>query len=383
MDAFVRDLRDIAGQAQAAARGANQFAQRGPAGAPAQVDWHAAVHGMAQAAAVAANRFSQAAAAAAPPPPRPQPPPAARSQPAASSGQPSTPAAAASRAASGTGTASSSSTSPELPSGRELQQALLEWTAPQLKEAVRDCGLDRSALLEKGDFAEALAKHLDANPRKKLERVTGCSICCGFLPTAVFWPLSCGHLPCEQCLGRYLVVEAEKMTRAGKRHDIYCMIPGCGQVIPIRDAVQFYRHLSKLWKNLGERERMLRNGRYRVVECPQPECVGVAYAEPGRRKAMCFVCEHQWEVDASGQEPSEEAGFSHGVRRCPKCKAPIEKDGGCDHMHCSKCGRDFSWRGANYANPDHGSGGQPDPSGHFDHAWHARDHRVNVDCCVQ
>lgn len=32
-----------------------------------------------------------------------------------------------------------------------------------------------------------------------------------------------------------------------------------------------------------------------------------------------------------------------GIRRCPGCKIPIEKTGGCDHMYCLRCGLDFNW----------------------------------------
>jgi hypothetical protein len=34
------------------------------------------------------------------------------------------------------------------------------------------------------------------------------------------------------------------------------------------------------------------------------------------------------------------------TRACPRCHVAIEKNKGCDHMHCSKCGLDFSWQGA-------------------------------------
>ena len=30
------------------------------------------------------------------------------------------------------------------------------------------------------------------------------------------------------------------------------------------------------------------------------------------------------------------------TRACPKCKAKISKDGGCDHMLC-RCGKSFNW----------------------------------------
>ena len=36
------------------------------------------------------------------------------------------------------------------------------------------------------------------------------------------------------------------------------------------------------------------------------------------------------------------------TKKCPKCKSPIEKNNGCDHMTCKRqaggCGHEFCWR---------------------------------------
>jgi len=32
------------------------------------------------------------------------------------------------------------------------------------------------------------------------------------------------------------------------------------------------------------------------------------------------------------------------VKRCPACHYPIEKNGGCPYMTCSRCGNDFCWQ---------------------------------------
>ena len=34
------------------------------------------------------------------------------------------------------------------------------------------------------------------------------------------------------------------------------------------------------------------------------------------------------------------------VRSCPHCNVPIEKNGGCDHMYCSKCKSNYNWSGS-------------------------------------
>ena len=33
-----------------------------------------------------------------------------------------------------------------------------------------------------------------------------------------------------------------------------------------------------------------------------------------------------------------------GTKQCPFCMMAIIKDGGCDHMHCKNCGKDFCYR---------------------------------------
>ncbi|KAI0412054.1 hypothetical protein F5X98DRAFT_380134 [Xylaria grammica] len=36
------------------------------------------------------------------------------------------------------------------------------------------------------------------------------------------------------------------------------------------------------------------------------------------------------------------------TRPCPGCRVPIEKRGGCDHMHCTECDLRFSWSRASW-----------------------------------
>ena len=31
------------------------------------------------------------------------------------------------------------------------------------------------------------------------------------------------------------------------------------------------------------------------------------------------------------------------TKDCPKCKVAINKDGGCNHMHCKQCDHHFCW----------------------------------------
>jgi hypothetical protein len=54
---------------------------------------------------------------------------------------------------------------------------------------------------------------------------------------------------------------------------------------------------------------------------------------------------------AARNEFVENARFAR-IRLCPGCQVPIEKNEGCDHMHCAVCGLHFSWRLAVPCNMD-------------------------------
>merc|ERR1712100_281120 len=57
------------------------------------------------------------------------------------------------------------------------------------------------------------------------------------------------------------------------------------------------------------------------------------------------------QVDQRRQKATDESEnvnwMMANTKRCPKCRSPIEKNGGCMHMTCSKagggCGHEFCW----------------------------------------
>ena len=159
------------------------------------------------------------------------------------------------------------------------------------------------------------------------------------------WPLTCGHLACFQCLGMYLESQIQAM-KSSLKYNLPCIYaPACSHEMRFQDAASMSAALRSLWNDLQRRERLIRNAKYEVLECPQAGCVGVAYKERGRRTAMCFLCEHTWEANVDGTDDDGQKPNFDGtrVRKCPKCQAPIEKNGGCNHMHCTRCGRHFDW----------------------------------------
>ena len=62
-------------------------------------------------------------------------------------------------------------------------------------------------------------------------------------------------------------------------------------------------------------------------------------------------CEEQWDsqtFEAPVEDGEWEAfldptGKAVACKKCPKCKARITKDGGCDHMTCRLCKHEYWW----------------------------------------
>eukprot|EP00439_Symbiodinium_sp_Y106_P024451 s5107_g2.t8 len=238
-----------------------------------------------------------------------------------------------------------SSTAPPALDAAELRAVCQTCTVKELKKLLTNLAVDLSGYVEKSELVDAAVRRLDSDGKAKLQLFSYCRICCNWCLDDDVWPLTCGHLACFQCLGTYLESQIQAM-KSSLKYNLPCIYaPACSHEMRFQDAASMSAALRNLWKDLQQRERLIRDAKYEVLECPQPGCVGVAYKERGRRTAMCFMCEHTWEANADGTDDDGKKPNFDGtrVRKCPKCQAPIEKNGGCNHMHCTRCGRHFDW----------------------------------------
>ncbi|OLQ01422.1 26S proteasome non-ATPase regulatory subunit 1 [Symbiodinium microadriaticum] len=238
-----------------------------------------------------------------------------------------------------------SSTAPPALDAAELRAVCQTCTVKELKKLLTNLAVDLSGYVEKSELVDAAVRRLDSDGKAKLRLFSYCRICCNWCLDDDVWPLTCGHLACFQCLGMYLESQIQAM-KSSLKYNLPCIYaPACSHEMRFQDAASMSAALRNLWKDLQQRERLIRDAKYEVLECPQPGCVGVAYKERGRRTAMCFMCEHTWEANSNGTDDDGQKPNFDGtrVRKCPKCQAPIEKNGGCNHMHCTRCGRHFDW----------------------------------------
>jgi hypothetical protein len=93
--------------------------------------------------------------------------------------------------------------------------------------------------------------------------------------------------------------------------------------------------------------------------CTTPDCPQVFLENSGDftcdlcSKSICTVCKNSHQGLTCEEFVRNGGDLDQGllakykdemnVRDCPRCKASIEKNGGCNHMRCEKCKLDFCW----------------------------------------
>ncbi|CAL8465257.1 g4792 [Coccomyxa elongata] len=203
--------------------------------------------------------------------------------------------------------------------------------------------------------------------------------------------LPCGHITCDTCWKGILNVRLSE----GDVHRTGCPFVGCSCRLPFIDAL---RLLSKSQK---ERYEQLLAQNYAdtnpaIKWCPRAGCGrcltvdarvggadGVAAAAGSGRAldvrcscghAFCFSCLRaphepatcaavkEWEmlVAVLNKEVKErdDCWLARNTKPCGGCGAPIQKNGGCNHMVCSRCRRHFCWVcGGDWASHNSATGG--------------------------
>ena len=63
-------------------------------------------------------------------------------------------------------------------------------------------------------------------------------------------------------------------------------------------------------------------------------CAEFEFPDPGLKGKRLV----EWKKDERSRKK-----IKKDTKPCPKCKVPIEKDGGCDHMYCTRCKENWCW----------------------------------------
>jgi len=234
------------------------------------------------------------------------------------------------------------------------------------KERLVDNYLENSekTLREAGLSSLELERRLDSK-----EKMFSCLICLDDLPAADTYALSCGHRYCKTCWKGFLEVKIKDGPIA-----IYskCPAPKCKCIVheqaykQLVSPAQFEKYNRFLMRSFVEDNTQIK-------WCPSPGCTNAIRSERTNRKlpvtcscgfTYCFRCgdaaigdhspvgcDHleRW-LQKANDESENVKWMIANTKKCPKCRSPIEKNGGCMHMTCkiAACGYEFCWlcRGA-------------------------------------
>lgn len=175
---------------------------------------------------------------------------------------------------------------------------------------------------------------------------------------------TCGHGYCKSCFEHQATADevplrcvniSEVEKEGGVREEVVCgqafSISELQTLLP-NDSFMNLRH-SSFRSYIRSRPTEFRP--YPTIDCPQVYRLGVdhpfnctsclssicracrAPSHPG------ITCAERKDIQSGGIMSLEEWKMKSGAKQCPNCKALIEKDGGCSHVHCIVCETDMCW----------------------------------------
>lgn len=207
----------------------------------------------------------------------------------------------------------------------------------------------------------------DHNPLVKdsLSLESFCGICYDEMEENDVYGMACGHRFCIPCWRSYLACELEERpsTSTVPLH-LICPEHGCSNRALADDIQAVAPEVLIQWEDFMLRSYV--GCSKHLSWCPGPDCNSVAHASlidcqqaDLKRSVECSQCSTCF-CFSCGSDPHEPANcddfaewnrifgssqywVKKNAKPCPNCKAPIEKNQGCNHMRCSMCRHDFCW----------------------------------------
>jgi ariadne-2 len=186
-----------------------------------------------------------------------------------------------------------------------------------------------------------------------------CPVCVSSQSSDRFSGLACGHLFCKDCWTMSFEVQITQGISTG----IGCMAGECEVLAPEHFVLTLLSRPATRdkYQQFAFRDYVKSHPQLRF--CPGPNCKGVLRAkEPCANRTICNSCrttfcfrcgaDYHAPTDCATlkkwlkkcDDDSETANYiSAFTKDCPFCHSCIEKNGGCNHMRCCNCRREFCW----------------------------------------
>ena len=173
--------------------------------------------------------------------------------------------------------------------------------------------------------------------------------------------LSCSCVHCVECLVDWTLTEIQELEYQ-IREEIPCMESSCKKPFKVESILNELPQCDQDKITQALFDVYLRKAKD-IRKCPKDACIYAGIIDSSstcQSPLECSLCETQWtekphfslskkiiESISSFQFDTNE--FSSFIweelftKKCPKCYASIQKNGGCSHMICKRCGFDFCW----------------------------------------
>jgi len=226
------------------------------------------------------------------------------------------------------------------------------------------------------DILDAHQEFLDLTVVESNVKQLQCGICMDDFDLDELFSLGCNHTFCSTCWRQYLSTMFEGNFGGMQALRVACPQLSCSELV-------CEQHVRKVAPDLILRfeqhllDSFVQVNRSVMMWCPGPDCkriaikqrddsflpcignITVCQGKDGCKKSFCFLCgeePHDGLCQHLQNEPNATTNATRlpnrlavtnplieaNIQRCPTCKTPIEKNGGCNHMTC-KCGTHFCW----------------------------------------
>ncbi len=205
-----------------------------------------------------------------------------------------------------------------------------------------------------------------AGGMKDAPEQSNCNICFEEFPSGIgkLVDCGCGHSFCFECWGSYISSRAEDVSSCLR---IDCPTPNCGRMVKGHLMAKVANPEDVMKIKAATIANFVDKISY-ICVCPGVDCDKyIKVHEPNGDTVVkdvrcswchadfCFSClgeahrpvtscdiVKRWELKNTSDRANMDWIISH-TKPCPSCKRPIEKDKGCMHMHCTRCGHHFCW----------------------------------------
>ena len=176
-----------------------------------------------------------------------------------------------------------------------------------------------------------------------------------------FIALSCNCKACVDCLSQWITLKISE-NHYTVDSKISCIMMNCKKDLCIEGIYQ-RMPLSTQQKMDEALLQVYFSKEKDIRKCPNSNCTyaGIINTKSSCTSPLqCDLCGTQWRDkqhyttfenlqdwfrnrSKPQAEDLSETWIKQRSKKCPSCKVNIEKNGGCDHMTCKKCGHQFCW----------------------------------------